>query len=150
MDNNNFTPNPTDAKTLALHFLDLTTKRMTPQIIARTIIQVKAVLAQGYTVEEVTKVIDYVLARKAGVYSFGYISSAINDSLRELEAEEARIRYQAEAKVAHAELASTMQESRGRVTEVDDSTERNKRKAKRSNIQSRFGKKSYFDMFEGK
>lgn len=141
-------PDPTAAKTIALHFLKLTTDRITPVIVARTVVQVKEVLAEGYSKQEIMKVIDYILAKRAGVYSFNYISASINDALREMEQEEARIRYEAEAKIAKAEMTATLAEDRKKVSGVDDATERNRSKARGFGVQSRERKKPYFDMFE--
>lgn len=77
--------NGTHAKDIALHFLDKTSQRYTPEIVGKTIKQAKGILESGYTKEEIISAIDYILERKSDVYSIAYISYGINNALEEIE-----------------------------------------------------------------
>lgn len=143
--------NGTDAKDVAIHFINLTNTRATPHIMGKTIVQAKSLLSYGYTKEEVIEVLDYViLVKKKNVFSLGYISASINDCLREInenkEKEELN-RQKEEVKNAFASQPVTTSE----VKVDDESKERNRQKAERirANIQSRKREKYSLDMFEG-
>src|SRR6185312_1688419 len=150
MNNKRIQPNPTDAKTLALHFLELTNNRLERNTIQRTIIQVKNVLAEGYSYDDIVKTIDYVLARKAGVYSFGYIAASIEDVIKEIRLAEEKDELDKRAEDVRRQMIASAEQQRGKVDDCDESTERNREKAKRLGIQPRFGAKFNFDMFEAK
>jgi len=141
--------NPTQARDVALYFLDLTSDRITPQIVARTVKQVKDVMENGYTKEELIKVIDYILDRKSGIYSFGYISASINDVLRKIYEEEDKQVRLLQSVALHSQLTSTIESQREEVGVIDESTDRNRDKARGIGVQSRFGKKFDFDMLKG-
>jgi len=141
-------PDPTDAKTLTLHFLELTNNELNTPNIQRTIVQVKGVLAKGYTVEQITKVIDHVLERTM-IYSFGYIAKVIDKVLAEINEKEEQERTKVLAEAAIRQQEQSNAERRGKVDEFDESTERNRNKAGKFGVQSRLGKKFDFDMFEG-
>jgi Holliday junction resolvasome RuvABC DNA-binding subunit len=140
--------NPTHAKEIALYFLDLTQDKYTPNIVARTVIQAKALLSAGYTKVEIIQVIDAVLKKKPDVYSLGYVSSSINDILREIKEKETSVLAEKQREKLRTQIAETIESNRSEVTRVDESTERNREKARRASAQSRFGKKFDFDMFE--
>lgn len=143
-------PDPTQAKDVALYFIDVTAGNYDPDKIARTIKQVKVLMERGYTKEEIIAVIDYIIDRKAGIYSFGYILSAIEDVMAKLREMEAEIRAKLEVERVRRELTSTIEGQRAEVSVDDESAKRNRDKAERIKLQSRFGAKYDFDMFEGK
>ena len=78
-------PNGTDAKDIALHFVDMTTGRATPTIMKKTIIQAKVLLSNGYTKDEIIKTIDHIISKGIEMYSLGYVNASINDILREIQ-----------------------------------------------------------------
>ena len=139
-------PNGTDAKDIALHFISLTSGRATPHIIAKTITQAKSLLKSGYTKGEVIKVINHlVLVKKVEIYSLGYVNASINSIIDEIKARETLDHV---AKVKQ-ELTTESIKQQSEVATDGESTERNRAKSERFGIQSRFGKKFDFDMFEG-
>lgn len=144
-------PNGTDAKEIAVHFINLTETRATPQIMAKTINQAKSLLESNYTKEEVLSVLDYViLEKKIDVYSLGYVNSCINDVLREIKALQQEKEKQEAKEQFRKESASIQTSQQSEVKEDDESTERNRQKAERqrSHIQSRLGEKFDFDLFK--
>lgn len=140
-------PSPTDAKTVALYFLDQTTDgRNTPPVIAKTINQAKNLLAVGYTKEEIIATIDFTIKRGVKMYSFGYLSSAIADSLREIN------KHKVDERVSNVkkELEEFSKQAMKEVAvDEHESTERNRQKAERLSVQSRVGTKYNLNMFEG-
>lgn len=138
---------PAQAKEIALYFLDLTQDKFTPAIVSRNVKQSRELLEAGYTKEEIIRVIDAVLKRNPNVYSLGYISASINDVLRELNEFEKREAVEKQREEMRTQNALTIQESRSEVS-PDESTERNREKARRARVLARFGKKFDFDMFE--
>lgn len=138
---------PAQAKEIALYFLDLTQDKFTPSIVSRNVKQSRELLEAGYTKEEIIRVIDEVLRRNPNVYSLGYISASINDVLRELNEFEKREAVEKQREEMRTQNALTIQQGRSEVS-PDESTERNREKARRASVQSRFGKKFDFDMFE--
>lgn len=142
--------NPTDAKTIALYFINLTQTKVTASHVARTIKMVKSLQVEGFTTDEIMYTIDKVLSKKADVFSFGYISASIMDVLRERKEEETKASTKKQADEVRSLIASSSQEEmQSEVLVEDESTRRNREKATRNSVQPRFGKKSYFDMFEG-
>lgn len=139
--------NPTDAKTIALYFLDMTTDKYTKSIIARTINQAKNLLSAGYTKEEIIETIDYILDKgDIKMYSIGYINTCINDVLRKINVEKEKERV---AKLIEQSKEDYLNEDKEEeVISTDESTERNKLKAERTGIQSRKREKSYLDMLK--
>ena len=128
--------NPTDAKTIAFHFLDATTDgRNTSHVIAKTIRQVKDLMNVGYTKDEIIATIDYVLALGVKVYSFGYFSTCIANVLVEVNKRKASSHV---VKVKE-ELAEMEKQAMEEVNVVDESTERNRSKL------NRFGAKRGWD-----
>lgn len=137
--------NGTHAKDIALHFLRETgVERTTPAIIAKTISQAKNILNAGYTKEEVIITIDHVVNKGVHMYSIGYVSHVINDVLKEIEEK----RTKEKAKLVAQQLQEEQAKSRSEVASNDDSTNRNKEKARRLSVQSRVREKFNFDMFE--
>ena len=143
-------PDPTQAKDVALYFIDVTAGNYDPPKIAKTIKLVKVLMERGYTKEEIKAVIDYIIDRKPGIYSFGYIISAFDDVMSKLREIEAEKRAQQEIERVRKELTSTIEGQRVEVRVDGESAERNRDKAERIKLQSRFGEKFDFDMFEGK
>lgn len=138
-------PNGTDAKDIALYFLKETgVERATPAIIGKTIKQAKHLLSQGYEKEEILSVIDHIVAKGVHMYSIGYVSHAINEVLKEIEG--ARIKE--EAKSVTKQLEEQQLKARNEVKSDGNSAERNRNKARGFGIQSRFGEKFNFDLFE--
>ena len=79
-------PNPTEAKDIALYFLDMTDSDMSKKKIARTIKEAKTLLSEGKTKEQILHVIDKVLDVKGkSVYSFGYIIAVFDDYIKDFE-----------------------------------------------------------------
>ena len=139
-------PNGTDAKEIALHFIKLTQERTTPHVIGKTIVQAKTLLASGYTKQEILDVITHLVeVKKVSMYSIGYLNSAMNNVLREIQEQQEKERL--------IEMRKERMANQERGKEVnsfdEESRERNRQKAGRINLQSRFGKKFNFDMFEG-
>jgi hypothetical protein len=138
--------NGTDAKTIALHYLNITTDgRNTPHIIAKTINQAKSLLNAGYTVDEVCATIDYVVKKGVKMYSIGYINAVIGDVVKELQKEHLQRVAQEEMKL----LADKQRETQGMVKVDVESKERNRSKTAKFGTQSGFREKHNLDMFEG-
>lgn len=139
--------NPTDAKTVALYFLDITQTRYTPAIIAKTINQTKNLMKSGYTAEEIIEVIDYIDKHTdVQMYSIGYINSSINDVLRKVNVEKEKEKLR--LKIEQSKTDYLNSEVEEEVVEEDESTERNREKARRISIQSRKREESYLDLLE--
>lgn len=142
-------PNGTDAKDIALYFLKVTGQPVTSPIVSRTIGQVKRLLDQRYTKQQMLDVIDYIIIKqKKNVYSFGYINSCIKDVLDELNEQAKQERYKEVAQRMEQTLEEEMKKLRAEVKTIDDSTERNKQKAQRFSSKSREREKYSFDLFE--
>lgn len=138
-------PNGTDAKEIALHFFDMTTGKATPAIMGKTINQVKSILRSGYTKEEIIKTIDYIVDVKGvNMYSFGYVNASINSILMEIKEKEKAEKEREQRKEIEKQVTASAKE----VKADDESKERNRNKLRRFGVQSRFGEKFDFDMFE--
>lgn len=141
--------NGTDAKDVALHFMEVTGIPLIPTKVARTVRSVKNLLEDGYTRDQLMSVINHVIfVKKIDVYSFGYIFTCIDDVLFELEESVENEKARAEIAEAMKKQVATIEEDRKRVITVDESTERNQEKARRFNTESRLREKYNFDMFE--
>lgn len=137
--------NGTDAKDIAIHFINATSGRATPSIMARTINQAKTLLTSGYTKEEVKETIDYIISNKnIDMYSLGYVSTCINNILKEIiKTKQKNISNLEKEKLD--ELNKAKQDE----VEVDgNSAERNRAKTSRFGVQPRFGKEFTFDLFK--
>lgn len=138
--------NGTVAKDIALYFLDLTTDRYTPSVIAKTINQAKQLLEADYTKEEIISVIDYVLDNaKTKIYSLGYINHCINDVLRNINEQKEKEIIKELIEQAKIEQASTIDDGS---EVIDESKERNRQKVERTCIQSRVREKFDFNLLE--
>lgn len=138
--------NGTVAKDIAIYFLDMTTDRYTPSMVAKTIIQAKQLLESGYKKDEIISVIDYIINKtNINMYSLGYVNSAINDVLKKIEEENKQEEVRKILEQARLEQATTV-EDRGE--EVDESSKRNREKFNRNNLQSRKRTKFDFNMLE--
>ena len=143
--------NPTVAKDIAIYFLEATDQRYTPSIIAKTIIQAKAILEAGYTKDEIIQCIDWVVDKTSVVmYSLGYISTMINKILenikQEVDAEEKNEKlkkYKEDMLTFQQGLLKKEGEEVG-----NEASNRNRRKANEFGNESRFGEKYNFDLFE--
>jgi hypothetical protein len=140
-------PNGTDAKDIALHFIDLTMGRATPAIIAKTVNQAKVLLASDYTKEEIISVIDYIVANKSvTMYSLGYVNACINSVLREINLEQDKQKANKLKQTIKTSFAKQITPKE--VVVNDDSTQRNKNKCARFGVQPRVRTKPYLDLFE--
>lgn len=143
--------NPTVAKDIAIYFLEATDQRYTPSIIAKTIIQAKAILEAGYTKGEIIQCIDWVINKTTVVmYSLGYISTMINKILenikQEVDAEEKNEKlkkYKEDMLTFQQGLLKKEGEEVG-----NETSDRNRRKANEFGDKSGERKKYYFDLFE--
>lgn len=132
------------AKGVAIDFLKRTGQELEGMLIGRVTKQVKMLLTQGYTEEEIDYCINNVLRHKS-IYSFGYIEKVI---------EEYTIKYRAEIrKVKAKEKVQAMTEHRfidvgSEVKQEDEASERNRRKAQGLGYKPDPRTKSYFDLFE--
>lgn len=138
-----------DARLIAFHYFDKTKSKTTKAIMTKTIGQAKSLLTDGYTVEEITNVIDYIIdVKKINMYSLGYVNYSINNILREI-VKSKEIQYKQKlADETNKQIASTNESSRNEVKIDDKSTNRNKNKLERFGVQPRFGEEFNFDMFE--
>lgn len=142
--------NPTFAKDIALEFLKKTNQELTPRAISGTVKQVKQLMLEGYSEEEIRYTLSHVLKYNKSVYSFGYIVRAIEDLSIRLEQEEKKKKLISRAKKEEKKrIDSYKVSSEGGVVEDVEASERNRRKAERLGVESRERKKSYFDLFEG-
>lgn len=134
--------NPTEAKDVALYFLEESTvQEPTPYIIGKTIKQVKDLMEKGYTKQDIMDVIDYLVAHGKKMYSFGYILTMMEVTMKAIQVKREAILQ----KVLLDEIARTNMNE----VKVDaESAERNRSKADRFGIKSREREKYHFDMFE--
>lgn len=138
--------NGTDAKDIALHFINLTTGRATPQMMKKTIVQAKSLLSSGYTKDEILDALEYVINIKGvEIYSLGYINASIENILREIQ----KLNKEQEIKKEKEKMVSESIAKRDEVSSDGKSTQRNRDKASRFGVQPRFGKEFNLDMFEG-
>lgn len=138
-------PDGTVAKDIALYFIEQAVGRATPAIIKKTIVQAKSLMQHGYTKEEIISVIDYILKiKKTNMYSLGYVSASINDILMEIK----KIKAQEEVKQQKELIKEGLKSIKCEVIKDCSSTKRNRDKADRLGIKSRFGEKSISDLFE--
>lgn len=139
-----------DAKEIAFYYFEATNvNKTTPNIIKKTISQAKSLLTYGYTKEEILKVIDYIVnVKKVKMYSIGYVFSAINNILKEIDKIEVEKRQKEIVEQTKKEIASTNEAKRNEVILNNESTKRNQDKLNRFGIQSRFGKEFDCNMFK--
>lgn len=136
--------NPTVAKEIAVHFIKLTDSIITPQLMSRTIKQIKGLMEAGFTDEEIQYTIDEAFRLKPNIYSFSYIEACINDVLRKRK--EALHKEEMERKKKEVFDAPTIVVSE--VLLQDETTNRNRQKAKNFGVRTGERKKHYFDLFE--
>lgn len=142
--------NGTEAKDIAIHFVEETTGRATPQIMKKSIIQAKILLESGYTKEEIIDVIDFIVSKKSiEMYSLGYVNACINDVLSEIKKHKSSEIEREKSKEVRKEIESIQECQRNEVADDVESTKRNREKINRLGTESRFGEKFNFDMFEG-
>jgi len=134
-----------DAKDIAIYFVNSTNMKASKALMSKTIVQAKSMLSDGFTKDEIMKTIDYVInVRKVDLRSLGYINVVISDLLPQVLKQEAQLSTQNVGK----ELAAFIEASRSEVRGNDESTNRNKSKLNGFGLQPRFGEKLDFDMFE--
>lgn len=142
--------NPTQAKELAVLFLNLSNQKVTKSNMPRTIRAVKDLMSGGVSYEDIKYAVETMLSRKPDIYSFNYIVMGIDDVLDErkkLLAQEEGKKLKRDAEKSLMESLKVTSESE--VVQSDETAERNRRKAEGLGIQSRFREKHYFDLFEG-
>lgn len=118
--------NPTIAKDLVLHFFSLKNYTITPDVMAKSMVQMKRLLDKGYTPEQIKATME---CYKDDMYSVGYLDHVIDEYITK--------EYM--RKLKEKDLKT--------LTEVN-STGNNKQKAERFNSQSRVRKKYNFDLFK--
>ncbi len=136
-----------DSNKVAKYFVDKTTTRATPAIMKKTTMQAKSILQNGYSKAEIISVIDYLINKNVEMYSLGYVSTCINDVLRKLN-QEKKQETALQNKQLIASEAKKYEKERTEVISNSESTNRNKSKADRFGVQSRFGEESFSDMLE--
>jgi hypothetical protein len=139
--------NPTEAKEIALEWLKLLGNKPTPPLMARTVKQVKGLMQVGFSDEEIRYTMEHVVRTNPNVYSFGYVEACINDVLRK-RAEEKQKQENKQISENLKNQTASIVTSESEVTKDDESSERNRRKAKRLGVQSRVREKYYFNLFE--
>lgn len=126
-------------KDIALYFIKKKGWQVTPKLMQVSISQVKSLLGQGFTSEDIVKGIDYfidVKPPKGGMYSLGFLNYALSDALEKLKAQEYK------EQVKKMEIPKVV---RG---DKDNSTENNQRKLQRFNNDTGFRTKLDFDLFK--
>lgn len=132
--------NGTHAKEIALFFIRTFGIQGNPNTIARTVKLVKDTLADGYSKEDIMMVIEYLAdVKKMELYSFGYVKVSIDAFLkdarkRQEDIDSVGIRDE-QAKLFTREVVT-----------LDESSERNRKKATELGAESRFRKKFDFNL----
>lgn len=133
-----------DAKDIAVHFVNSTDMKASKALMSRTIVQAKSLLSDGFTKDEIIKTIDYVKnIKKVNLRSFGYINVVISDFLPSV------LKYEAQqsSQETQQKIMDFIEASRNEVRGVDESTNRNKNKLNGFGIQPKFGEELDFDIF---
>jgi hypothetical protein len=142
----------TDAKDIAIHFLDMTNQRFTPAIMSKTVVQAKRLLEAGYTKDEIIASIDWVVgSTSVQMYSLGYINTMINKILVNIKEEQEQRELKKRMKTSKEEMDKYQKEliaKEGDTKKNDQSRERNKAKINRFGDATRFGEKHSFDMLK--
>lgn len=127
-----------EARDIALAFCNDVLGKVTKSDISRAVIQAKQILDEGYGQDDVLLVIDYIHKEtKTKMYSLGYVKAVIKDVLP------IAITHRDKNKVKE-EQAKLIEELRSK-EEVNDAS-RNRAKAKRDRVLTRFGEKHSFDL----
>lgn len=130
--------NPTDARTVALEFHRLVFGKVINGKVAQTVVQAKRLLDEGYDVEDILLLVEYIVRyTSVNMYSLGYVSAVIRDLLPK-----AKVKQEYEKQL---KLQEEMAE-KARELEVQNDAERNRSKARDFGIQSRGRKKHNFDL----
>ena len=128
------------ARDIALKFCNEVVGTCTKQQIAKAVIQAKQILNEGYVVDDVLLVIDYVHNEtKTNMYSLGYVKAVIKDVLPIAQAHKDKQK----AKEEQEKLIKELREKEG----LND-PERNRAKAERYRVFARFGEKHSFDLLK--
>lgn len=126
--------NGTQAKEIALHFLDVTTDgRNTRHVIAKTITQAKSLLNTGYTRDEIIGTIDYMVKRGAKMFSLGYINASIGQVIEDVQRE---LNKEKTLQEVHR-LEELTKSQQNEVSTRDESSERNRQKINGFGIKQR-------------
>lgn len=137
-----------DAKQIALHFIEKTSGRATKAIMGKTINQAKSLLTEGYKKEEILNVIDYLIdVKKIDMFSLGYVNVSINSILLTINKAQNELIKNEKTKQVEKEVLAMNEENR-EVLQNDESTQRNKSKLNKFGVQSGVREKSFVDMFE--
>lgn len=133
-----------DAKEIAVYFVNTTDVKASKSLMSKTIVQAKSLLSDGFTKEEIIKTIDHVIkVMKIVPYSFGYVNVVISDVLPKIN----KLEAQQSAKIAQEEMMEFIEASRNEVRGNDESTNRNKSKLNGFGVKSKFGEELDFDIF---
>lgn len=131
-------PNGTKAKDIAIHFLKAT-NQMNSRNMPRTVKIAKSLL-EKYSSDSIILAIDYLIDKRFPIYSLGFLTLNIESILKEIEQKK-------KANEEREKMQDAFRQSE--VMSADESSERNRSKVGRFGVQSRFGEKFNFDMFEG-
>ena len=130
-----------DVQEITRYFINNVIGQADQRFWKRTAAQVKS-LNKNYSKDQIIQVIDYLVYEKnVNLYSFGYVSAAINDVLETLNCRNLANQEKEKMEKHHIQ---------GREVKKDDkSGERNRGKAEQLGLQSRIREKYSFDLFEG-
>lgn len=129
---------PTDAKEIAIYFLDITNSHASKAFMATTIIQAKQLLNRGYTMKQIKNTIKYVYdVKNPNMYSLAYITASIDSMQKEMKELEARKPSKYDS--------SQFEEGE---TDFEQQAKRNKDKLHRFGKKPGFGKEHYIDMLK--
>lgn len=134
--------NPTEAKEIALEFLKLIGQSPTNSNMSRTIKLIRMLMDAKYTSDDIRYVMNDCIARVPNIYSFGYIARAMDSVLANRAPEPDEYPTHVIDVVTHQVT------SESEVEAEDDTSARNREKAKRLGIQSGKRAQSYLDMLE--
>lgn len=136
--------NGTEAKDIAIYFMQQTNKDITQREVGKVITQVKSLMLKGYTKTQIIATIDHVIKLTSiKMYSFGYIATVIDDVLKRMAEKE-------QMQELRLQMEKEQQKAIGNEVKVSgESTERNRNKASGFGTESRFREKFNFDLLEG-
>ena len=138
------------ANKIAKHFIFKTNTRATPAIMKKTHAQAKTLLSSGYTEEEIINTIDYLIdVKKVNMYSLGYVNTCINNVLNNIEKNELDKLTLQNKSTVRKEMKEYEERLSKEVVNNVHSSSRNKIKAERLGLQSRFREEFISNLFEG-
>ncbi len=132
------------AYNIATYFLKKT-KQNTTANLKKTLNQANRLLDKGYSENDIINSIDLVIEKGINIYSLGYITTCIDDCLKELQAKQYKDKLN---KIVTTSIDKLNCLNRNEVIANIDSKKRNRTKLNRFGIQSRFGEKFNFNMLK--